>query len=1340
MEANHSATASDGPRPGDVLGFLSFTDMVERLDTLMLEIRHTQVNTIHQLRLPILYNALRFEEDFLWGHWLRLDDQNPIPRTRSGRDQGTWDELFDHPGFDSRSFAEQTIIDFPHPDTRTRRPGGNESAGKRAAERRDSITRRIANDLYPVLSNGTWSLDQKRQYRLLSVLQILKREILRDKVELFRHGFDTFAPLGNRRTEGLGRFLLLRTAIQGRARQYLEHLGDLQAQLARDMDMGLRDLPRPLVERRREQGIYSGFLADRCRDLSDDIASLFEDLGGEPRAGARQVMHRWSHDFTSHNTPFLGDFRRRRHPNDDDRQGPALESIGFIDSSYWMLERPDIQPILAHEIAHISLVDRYDELHNQRLSQSRDAFARLLRTLHHCLAAFGLEDEDSNELRPRTLLIEIAADLLATAIVGPAYLLAMFLKGIGAGLEELFLQPDFRYDLDLLKHIEDRGNPELIDQSRAWYYRLRVACAWQQATQHRAHPEVSQLEDVLTDGILQATKTLAEFLKMRAVPLEADRYWTALADRLCRLVERSQAARQVCQWRRRRGEDYGEDLRPGHRLFPRASRRLPREVRDLLYRRTLAMKSMDGQSLTWRGKPDSLVQAFDRLYLETPGRRHRYRTELGSDPKIHDRPLFQHHYDVPWQFSVMRGIDFLHPTPPNPDKFRPGDWIDQLHYHMTLGREMYQIALDVHYWRARSSFPRLSLVFRLLNEVATTDKDEAERSFGGGPEFPHAIAQWMVGEKRLPPATDHPTPTAIREALERVLGPAASEHELSELRNEASDLRNDLRDLLRRYRAVERSLHGPSVRDEVYSKPAEDIAGRYSAWTFLVLHPRSQWTCNDEIEPVEERLLEKLYGWKLRRLYEVLNKLKQGIGPAKDEEILMLERYRWLEPIDGLLSMQENPHASLERLVESFRDSWHRDGGDPKEGKRCRERAPWVHMISRIYLSGSYPGHVKTEAADGLARGDRWKDKWPEGDAPPDPCGPMSRKYWVLLGVPDVFSIQEARPMCRCRLPQFDATWDKDEYRQTDAEEFPTFFVRRELALPLAFTGLSEENATGRKGGVLGVLSVTLKQRDMRLLFLHRLLRAFDYWHKKAIADEEIRKECTKDDHASLERIGCLFDPRDRIFLAEGWGDILILFSKPGKESDSRGLEERMLQLFQIDRILFQDFQVNRTELSLVPDCIPTAIGSEHFGVMVQVRLMEDRRLGFASTEFSDNVSRNLRSKLESEGSSGKADAPTDQDCDQRCFLTRTPGARMNYTLCFVDSRTQICEGESRRPVEYRDIRDLLYCRHDDENGRSGKLKRRFDQIDIVETTVSFKHPSKCSDGGEDASDQLSEG
>ncbi|WP_157726346.1 hypothetical protein [Imhoffiella purpurea] len=1308
-------------KSADYMAFLAFIDTLERFDILILEARHTQVNIAHQLRLPTLYRVLRFEEDFLWGKWRDLsanwregasevaggpedgqgfeNDKKPIDPKPPQEAFHTWKKLFSNPSFSSRTCAEEAILRLPpdakisvRPDVdgliQNRIPPANDGEEGRKAfsgyNVRSHILLDLRHELNLIWSAGAWSVTQKRQYRLLGAIQSLKRDMLRDKIEFYRQGLKVFDPSYSKClsvSNPIGRFLLIRTAFLGRTRVYVERLGDLQGQFARDLDMGLRDQPRPLIERRREQGIYSGFLSDSCRDMQTEIQLLFGSMGVCKPSGFRTVMHRWTHDYSSHNNVYYTECKRRQPRLKDSSSDAGDLRVGFINTSYWMIERPDLQPVIAHEIAHLALMDYYGELYSPRLSVADDPFARLLRSLSHCLTTYELESkpEVGNEARPRHVLTEIAADLIASAIVGPAYLLAAFFQDTGAHLEELFRQPDERIDIDLIDYIEDRGHNQLLDYGRTWYLRSLIVCAWLNAIQHRNGYDLSKLETTLIEGVEEASKRLFKQLaELRGVELAADRYWRRLGERLCTLVRRSEAAREVCKWRKKRGDDYGTgDSGEGHRgprLQPRSTRRIPKEVRNLLFRRLIDFKSLDDQPL--RDLSDDLAakgEAFNSLYLNY--RRFDFDSGFSADfneIRIANRPLFQHHYDIPWQCALMRAIDFVGPelAEGKERKLDTGDWERQIHEQTTLGRDLYQIGLEFHFWRMRSSFHRFGIVFRLLTEFFW---DFTARELPVNDPLYQNLACWMFGDaiggdqdkdgQEKKEWTRNRLEDYIA-AYDRLVFAVYETNQNSQSEIPTKFKASWFDDLFGEYRA------GMFRIDEKLKDDFDQFLGKVCALDLLRIHPGSALlffrdksdasgeacVADPVIEPAsqEQRFLEKLQGKKLAELFKILD---DALPPSKG---CSNESWVLLEPIRGFISMHEDVGQSIRALTNGLKN------GALNQG--CESISPQIVMVTRIYLSGSYfhfndteNQNLSSKMREDLFTQGYWRD-WVQESSDEGCRTPAARHYFGLLGVPDLLSLQIDSPMCRCRLPQFFAFQREFENNKTnsafklayiqkrpDWEVFPTFFARRELALPISLSNPDKPSAN-KNGGIpkkiLGVLSVTLKQRDLRLYFLHRLLRSVkkkkewsDFFDSSPTGSTRLAS-----DLLPLDAAGEYLDDCDLVLLGEGWGDIVIVFSWPESNVD---VSDKMASLYKIDQILFHDFQVDRTDLSLSAGCAVFAARDERFSIAVQFRLMEDRGLSFSSHEFS----RRALDVIKKKGWGGN------------CRLGRMPGGRMDFTL-----------------------------------------------------------------------------
>lgn len=712
--------------PKAIMGVLAWLDTVERLDTLLMEIRHLQSSIIFYLREPIFYSLLEYEEDYLWGRYKTSTPTHAGASAPTDNDfvSQSWFTVFRQlsgrrPPF--KELARAWVI----------RPQDSYNASPTIesfyiANERASIKKQADDRLVQIGGSGLWNSDTRRHYLIFRILQKIKSIIVYDKLHLCLSGFLAFRSYIDKfavdsRSTSLFEFMVKRSAVVMRLNHFVERFGDLQAQFDTALDLSFQEDPPPMLLRRQEQGFYTSFMALRSGEVYQAIRELLNTLS--PRQDpmpARFVMHRWRHDFTS-STQRL----------DDDLSEPLSEETTvadtqFLNSSYWMPDRPDLLPILAHEIAHQDILRSYDRFWSPQLDSRDDSFSRLIKLLHHCFESFGVSaaDRSHNPLdRPQYALLEIGSDLIAAAVEGHAYLYALFLELTSDHLGGILEVPGDAFDLELSPGYNTTVDINWI--SRSWYFRLKLVCAWLRVIHH--HKEGILIQRLL-DGIEHIADGLLEYLaSLSPVDSEAAwRFWRGLSERLCRLVRDSDAAHRVKNWRKDRSQNgpLGTFRHQTHAKHypPRYYDPLDSIVRNFLFNTFVNLKKGDGRLLHSFANIDlnKLKEKFCNFYLDS--------FPL-SPPKdfinISDESLrFRHLQDIPWECCLHSALDFVH----HKSRVQQDglEWLDLFHGQSGMGRELYKIGLEFNYQKIRPVNDRLAIAVRVVKRILSDAGAENE--------------------------------------------------------------------------------------------------------------------------------------------------------------------------------------------------------------------------------------------------------------------------------------------------------------------------------------------------------------------------------------------------------------------------------------------------------------------------------------------------------------------------------------------------------------------------------------------------------------------------------------
>lgn len=739
--ASKSKNPAKDPALADAwrLYFLAWLDALEKLDILVLELRHLQHTCIFSLRAPVLQEVLRREEVILDPTAGENPDELFAELTRGGNSQSDPLSL-------ARRVSQELVPLFPDPLEQPQDPPavgeGDEPSAPPMAEVRELLR--------AIWLQGLWSDASKDLYQVLQSAQELKRQIICDRLVLFLDGYRRLGLADKRRRfndqERFPDLLMARMAVLARSHEYLGRIGDLQQRLGQHLESTPAQYPRPSVHRRRMQGVYTQYLARRVSYLRLSMNLLLAHLrGAEEHLAVPKILHRWEHSHTSRQAVFMDEVGAA----ESDPTWGSHETdprVEFVQTGFWMLDKPDNQPTLAHEVAHHAIRQHYDNLMPAVLGAAgNDHFAALIRDLQKVLKAYDLTGKAAPPQPVQELVnpLEIACDLLASAVKGVSYLYAFFLEAMGWGLEHAMVdEHGYLPHLSVRLELREDYNAPRVRNHRDWYLRGRVIVQWLRATSTDAESKspTSPGANTIDSGILTAVEHVLEALSQRLAERcdhsrdQSHLYWQDVAKELCRRIDRSSAAREVKAWREsRRSDQYQGATR--RRGFPRESQRLPFPVRRFLLRVLHTHKAqLYGKPATshygdWSGDIDRVLDRCPASWKED-----RSLAESGNQ-------LFLHVFDIPWQCAWIRAGDFRElRCKPHPDLGLEAladrtlaDLYTEINRNTSLGRRLFFAAMEFDAFSSQSPCQRLRT---LVREIRHLDLDDADRN--------SAVQAWLA--------------------------------------------------------------------------------------------------------------------------------------------------------------------------------------------------------------------------------------------------------------------------------------------------------------------------------------------------------------------------------------------------------------------------------------------------------------------------------------------------------------------------------------------------------------------------------------------------------------------
>jgi hypothetical protein len=1297
---------------GYKISYLLMADTIERLDTIILELRHLQRNIIHSMREPGFSAPLRFEEDFLWGtgweqhfrDFLLKDDDKIIDKNilLFGNPKHTFSLKMDD--VDKETFYKAFYKIFHeivavYEKTKGKELISNKDASMLSAlfndaknlleevkkkEKFNNIKQ--VNDILKILDDSSlkkvkdviakliqmnlnnllahlwekteWRISYGRHYNNLRGTQLLKRLIIRDKFKFCRFALNHAGITAGAHSEdmmnpdALARFIILRNAVHTRCNQYLERIMEYQSLFNKVLDIGVREFPMPSTERRREIGIYMDFLNNRVTCLHDETAHLVEHLkiftsdqenDDQKNEPDPIILHSWKHHFTA------------EHQFQEDSVGLNLSEEGHdenicnlhhITTSYWMPERMDLQPIIAHEIAHLIIHEHFDNLSDAFFQNTQaSSFSGLQRGLFRVLRQYDQRlgmGKLSPAHKPRFLLREISCDLLAASVKGFSYLYALLLESIGVGLDKYLLYGNLESDTDLSNLIDldmvyslegTGGHPATM--RRDWWLRLKLIIFWLKQVHHW---KPSGLDLILLEGTDSLLDNLLAFFD-RITLLPDDRkgeIWKALFERLCDEIETSGAVIEVRKWRRDRSYSAVDRHRAPDNSFLRFTWPIPQELRTALKEIQMGMKLKPGKGLSGEDQNSHEIEnKFNSTYLINSPFEYQEKDGVVYSEHTHHRgenkkdidwigsDLYDHLYDIPWKCAITRSIDLFgncdYSGSVDLKQFQKNTWLDyyknspqektldMLHQDNALGRELYTLALEFYMFMSEQAVDRVVHVCHLIITHKKT-REELEEIIGK-----EIVEEW---KEELQKVLKNRTKIKVNKEAEDLLKKILNEIEQLSNRKEYLPLIN--------YLTMHKKEDGSYKCGEILNEILNAMASGHT--------PDNKKECH---------------------LYDT------GIEAIRCFRMILVSRYT----VGGFYAMQ--PDITKYNAFTDFNfcpvrllkgeTYWIKDELQNPDDKKC------VYPFKKI-------------------------------------------QYCNVLGRYDAMSFIRTRPLCRCPLPYFRNK--KKEY----SYKFASLLARRAFGIRVDLNSEKQciEHINRHKGfGLVGSVSVVLKRRSLRIPFLARLLASAQKKDTGGIIHEQ-------------ELIGqYLQQDKDSVLLLDGSVDFLILICHDDKDVARDKLLERVDHVIDLAYWLYQDFMVERTEIifdAFVLDKIVKEIISDpesDYSLECAIRFFDDQFLNYSMVDFKSNLVKRIK----------KFNSEEDKNSSLFVLIELTPG-RMDLLLTFFNTKMEelgktknaiIWEFEMRKGKDFRDNLVKLL----EEEGEGGNLPGSF--IDRIEINVNKK-------------------
>jgi hypothetical protein len=828
--------------------------------------------------------------------------------------------------------------------------------------------------------------------------------------------------------------------------------------------------------------------------------------------------------------------------------------------------------------------------------------------------------------------------MLAISTQGHGFLYALFLELFGAGLEELLKGHDNVYHVEELDALQVSTSIYRIEVE--WYIRLMVAISFLELSHH--HDDgACVLDKHLLNGIHDLCAWTFETLSKKDSNFSIYKeYVTAAHLGIRSILHTSSAVKIIKQWRKERSLDDIEYINTkGIRTMPRHTRPLSHEVKDYLVDLLISKKIAHKTIQPKKGDEFECFRSRYGLYIT--------KNINEQEGKYNNKSLYCHLYDIPWQSAIIRSMDFI-PIPSNTlnndhdtSSIDKRSWNKHIHHRGGVGRELYQIALDFYLYDEESAYNRLLDASRVIDHyLLRNEKSFTKNQHNNNLKSKLEIWRGKPGKK-------------LYSNIQKLI--YLDIHRLIKQNGDNDTSYKIWCDLANKYPAILLLLSnfGP-VPDLNKAKDTPNISGSEDSSTY-----NYDLTVRDK--PKYVRRLNKLHGLKLEQLLAIL--LDHAASTSNSNH--------FLEPLILYLSTRSNNNnlnyflgQGKQANDNTQNKTWYLDQNNNKNhfdllirslNRSRNSNLPDKESAKKTYLLSRMTTRNAESGTNTFLNKMLYEDiKFSEGYED-------TSSNTLLLGEYDFLSLKPISGICRCGLPKTYKPGNPPKKKSTPILQ--CFFLRREYTLPVRLW--NRNCGTSRiepldwneieKNPIVAILSIQLTRRTTRLDFIIRLLRTLEYISEKSYLGNKNYRE--------LEGFGAY----DHLLISDGWGDLLVVFRSKDKDLHSSRLDE----IYNLQRYFYNDFQVDKTELSLTPCCLDWATtqldrekNNNAYRISCNLRLKENRFISPSLKDLKDKIISN----------SGHPDVnfacldktgEIDKDKSHPCFTLSQTSSKADYTIRF---------------------------------------------------------------------------